>query len=181
MLLEHVARARRRPPRTSAAIAIAESPSRRLAEDARHAEAAVFGRGRRRQHLVAVEARAGHIGAEHVDERQRVRGRRHAGRVERATPAPRGRGSRASSPVSASTSSSVSARRASCATCSTSARVMMRRTVTTRQALAVGIELAERERPPLVRAPASSRDRGRCSRPGTRAGTCRTRCRARAR
>ena len=57
--------------------------SRRLAEDARHPEAAVFGLGRGRQHLVTVETGAGDVGPEHVDERQRVRSRRNARGVER--------------------------------------------------------------------------------------------------
>ena len=54
VLLEHVARAAR--DRRGRRPAISDGASRRLAEDARHPEAAVFDRGRGRQHLVAVEA-----------------------------------------------------------------------------------------------------------------------------
>ena len=37
----------------------------------------VFGRGSHREHFVAIEARPGFVGTQHVDERERVRGGRH--------------------------------------------------------------------------------------------------------
>ena len=63
------------------------------------------------------------VGAQHVDERERVRGGRHVVRCRAPRPAPRARGSRRARAVNCSISSSVSASRASRATCSTSARV----------------------------------------------------------
>ena len=48
----------------------------------RHPEPAVLGVGRLGQHLVAVEAGLDHVVAQHVAQRQRVGGRRHAGGVE---------------------------------------------------------------------------------------------------
>ena len=118
-------RAARRRPAAHVGRDLASARSRRLAEDARHAEAAVFGRGRGRQHLVAVEARAGVVGRNTftsgsgcaVGGTPSVSSADTCAACSRIAP---------SSAVSASISSSVSASRASCATCSTSARVMRR-------------------------------------------------------
>jgi hypothetical protein len=76
--------AERSPVRTAAAMAAAvpgalTSPPRAR----RHPEAVVLDRGRHRQHLGPVEARADHVLPQHVDEREGVAGRRHPLGVER--------------------------------------------------------------------------------------------------